>query len=152
MNNDIKQWIITCIKCQLVMSGKTTTEPLHHLTPWILIAIDYTTDWPLARVAQNAIHEVVTKFLNDDIVLNFGCPTEIITDRGNNFTINISNSYFKLIGIKYILISAYHSWSSGVIERFNHLFDSMIAKYVADNTINKWDQYVDRALFVCRIR
>ncbi|CAF1182966.1 unnamed protein product [Rotaria sordida] len=119
---------------------------------WILIAIDYTTDWPLARVAQNAIHEVVTKFLNDDIVLNFGCPTEIITDRGNNFTINISNSYFKLIGIKYILISAYHSWSSGVIERFNHLFDSMIAKYVADNTINKWDQYVDRALFVCRIR
>ncbi|CAF0920704.1 unnamed protein product [Rotaria sordida] len=58
------------------------------------------------------------------------------------------NSYFKLIGIKYILISAYHSWSSGVIERFNHLFDGMIAKYVADNTINKWDQYVDRALFV----
>ncbi|CAF4400992.1 unnamed protein product, partial [Rotaria sordida] len=108
MKNDIKQWIIIRIKCQLVMCGKTTTEPLHPLTPvpsfhhwrldfigqlpitrngnrWILIAIDYTTDWPLARVAQNAIHEVVTKFLNDDIVLNFGCPTEIITHRGNNF-------------------------------------------------------------------
>ncbi|CAF4242953.1 unnamed protein product, partial [Rotaria sordida] len=57
------------------------------------------------------------------------------------------NSYFKLIGIKYILISAYHPWSSGVIERFDRLFDGMIAKHVTDNSINKWNQYVDRALF-----
>ncbi|CAF4138214.1 unnamed protein product, partial [Rotaria sordida] len=36
------------------------------------------------------------------------------------------NSYSKLIGI--------------------------ITKYVGDNTINKWDEYVDHALFACRIR
>ncbi|CAF4287188.1 unnamed protein product [Rotaria sordida] len=89
---------------------------------------------------------------NDGIVFNFGCPTEIITDQDNNFTTNILNSYFKLISIKHILICAYHPWSSGVIERFNRLFGGMIAKHVADNTINKWNQYVDHALFVCRIR
>ncbi|CAF4016427.1 unnamed protein product [Rotaria sordida] len=71
---------------------------------------------------------------------------------GSNFTTNVLNSCFKLIGIKHFLISAYHPWSSGVIERFNRLFGGMIVKYVAGNTINKWDQYVDRALFVCRIR
>ena len=42
-------------------------------------------------MTQNATQEVVAKFLNDDIVLNYGCPTEIITDRGNNFTTNMLN-------------------------------------------------------------
>ncbi|CAF4200729.1 unnamed protein product, partial [Rotaria sordida] len=52
----------------------------------------------------------------------------------------------------YILTSAYHSRSNDVIERFNRLFDGILAKYVGDNTINKWDEYVDHALFACRIR
>ncbi|CAF1213805.1 unnamed protein product [Rotaria sordida] len=89
---------------------------------------------------------------NEEDGLIFCIHNEIITDQENNFTTNILNSYFKLIGIKHILICAYHPWSSGVIERFNHLFGGMIAKHVTDNTINKWTQYVDRALFVCRIR
>ncbi len=175
MKNDIIQWIKTCVHCQISTCGKTTTEPLHPLTPvppfhrwsldfigqlpltpdgnrWILLAIDHTTKWPIARVVQNATHEVVAKFVYEEIVLNFGCPTEIITDRGNNFTTTTLNSYFKLIGIKHILTSAYHPWSNGVIERFNRLFGGMLAKYVGDNTINKWDVYVDRALFACRIR
>ncbi|CAM2698498.1 unnamed protein product [Rotaria socialis] len=28
----------------------------------------------------------------------------------------------------------------------------MLAKYVGDNDINKWDEYIDRALFACRVR
>ncbi|CAF2747692.1 unnamed protein product [Rotaria sp. Silwood2] len=175
MNNDIKKWIKTCIKCQLAICGKTSTEPLHPLTPvpsfhrwsldfigqlpitqsgnrWILIAIDHTTKWPIAQVAQNATQEVVAKFIYKEIVLNFGCPVEILTDRGNNFTTTMLNSYFKLIGIKHILTSAYHPRSNGVIERFNRLFGGMLAKYVGDNDINKWDEYVDRALFACRAR
>ncbi|CAF4202298.1 unnamed protein product [Rotaria sordida] len=50
------------------------------------------------------------------------------------------------------LTSAYRPHSNGIIERFNHLFDSILAKYVGDNTINKWDEYVDHALLACRIR
>lgn len=65
MKSDIKQWIKTCVHCQITTYGKTTTtEPLHPLTPvpafhrwsldfisqlpitqdgnrWILIAIDH---------------------------------------------------------------------------------------------------------------
>jgi transposase InsO family protein len=175
MKKDIKQWIKTCINCQITSCGKTTTEPLHPLTPvpafhrwsldfigqlpitsndnrWILIAIDHTTKWPIVKVVQHATHEVIAKFIYKEIVLNFGCPTEIITDRGNNFTTTTLNSYLKLIGIKHLLTSAYHPRSNGVIERFNRLFGGMLAKYVGDNNVNKWDEYVDRALFACRIR
>ncbi|CAF3460544.1 unnamed protein product [Rotaria sp. Silwood1] len=175
MKADVQQWIKTYVNCQISTCGKTTTEPLHPLTPvppfhrwsfdfigqlpvtsngnqWILIALDHTTKWSIVRVVPNATHEVVAKFVYQEIVLNFGCPTEIITDRGNNFTIAMLNSYFKLIGIKHILTSAYHPRSNSIIERFNRLFGSMLAKYVADNAINQWDEYVDRALFACRTR
>ncbi|CAF3460611.1 unnamed protein product [Rotaria sp. Silwood1] len=119
---------------------------------WILIALDHTTKWPIVRVVPNATHEVVAKFVYQEIVLNFGCPTEIITDRGNSFTTAMLNSYFKLTGIKHILTSAYYPRSNGATERFNRLFGGMLAKYVGDNVINQWDEYVDRALFACRIR
>ncbi|CAF4165647.1 unnamed protein product, partial [Rotaria sordida] len=52
----------------------------------------------------------------------------------------------------HILTSAYHPRSNDVIEQFNRLFHTILAKYVGDNTINKWDEYVDHALFACRIR
>ncbi|CAF3434864.1 unnamed protein product [Rotaria socialis] len=175
MNNDIKQWIKTCTKCQLSICGKTTTEPLHPLIPvpafhrwsldfigqlpttlngnrWVLVAIDHTTKWPIVKAVQNAKHEIVAKFVYEEIVLNFGCPIEIITDRGQNFTTTMLNSYFKLIGIKHILTSVYHPRSNGAIERFNRLFGGMLAKYVGDNNINLWDEYVDRALLACRVR
>ncbi|CAF4379663.1 unnamed protein product, partial [Rotaria sordida] len=57
----------------------------------------------IGRVAQNATHEVIAESVCDEIVLNFGCPTEIIPDRENHFTKNMLNSYFKLIGIISIL-------------------------------------------------
>ncbi|CAF3068175.1 unnamed protein product [Rotaria socialis] len=175
MNYDIKQWVKTCIKCQLATCGKTTTEPLHPLTPvpalhrcsldfigqlpvtrngnrWILVAINHTTKWPIAKATQNLKHEMVAQFVYEEIVFKFGCPVEILTDRGNNFTTTMLNSYYTLISIKHILTSAYHPRSNGVIERFNRLFGGMLAKYVGDNDINKWDEYIDRALFACRVR
>ena len=102
----------------LIVRLHLVVEPLHPLTPvptfhrwsldfigqlpetsngnrWILIAIDHTTKWPIAKVAQRATHEIVARFIYKEIVLNFGCPTEIITDRGNNFTTTTLNAYLK---------------------------------------------------------
>lgn len=33
MKSDIKQWLKTCVPCQITTCGKTTTEPLHPLNP-----------------------------------------------------------------------------------------------------------------------
>lgn len=175
MKQDVKQWIKTCIQCQLTTCGKLATEPLHPLTPvppfhrwsldfigqlpitpngnrWILVALDHTTKWPIIQVVPHATHEIVAQFIYHEIVLHFGCPVEILTDRALNFTTATLNSYLKLLGIKHILTSAYHPRSNGAIERFNRLFGSMLAKYVGTGSINQWDSYVDRALFACRIR
>ncbi|CAF5067751.1 unnamed protein product, partial [Rotaria magnacalcarata] len=70
----------------------------------------------------------------------------------SNWAATLLNLYFTLIGIKHTLTSAYHQRSDSVIEKFNRLFDGMSAKYVGDNDINKLDEYIDRALFACRVR
>ncbi|CAF4069075.1 unnamed protein product, partial [Didymodactylos carnosus] len=72
MKSDIKQWIKTCTKCQISTCGKIATEELHPLISvaafhrwsldfigqlplteqgnrWILVAIDHTTKWPIAK-------------------------------------------------------------------------------------------------------
>ncbi|CAF1544954.1 unnamed protein product [Adineta ricciae] len=175
MNNDIKQSIESCPQCQISTGGQRTTETSHPLVPvpafhrrsldfigplpvtstgnrWILAAIDHTTKCPIVKASSSAPHEFVAKFVYEEIVLSFGCPTKIITDRGTNFTIVTLNSYFKLIGIKHLLTSAYHPRTNGVVERFNRLFAGMLAKYIADDAVNKWDLYINRALFACRIR
>ena len=175
MARDITRWLQQCVQCQLATGHKVPIEPLHPLTPvpafhrwsldfigqlpitsrgnqWILLAIDHTTKWPIARATPTATHDVVAKFVYEMIVLNFGCPSEIITDRGNHFTADLLTSYFRLIGVKHVLTSAYHPRSNGVLERFNRLFNNMLAKYVGTNDVHTWDQYVDRAVFACRIR
>lgn len=175
MDNDIKQWIKTCPQCQISTGGPAATEPLHPLAPvpafhrwnldfigplpetsngnrWLLVAIDHTTKWPIVKASPTATHELVAKFVYEAIVLNFGCPTEIITDRGTNFTTATLHSYFKLIGVKHLLTSAYHPRSNGAVERFNRLFGGMLMRYVGHDAVNKWDLYIDRALFACRIR
>ena len=52
MNNDIKQWIKTCVKCQITTCGKTTTEPLHPLTavpPFHRWSLDFIGQLPLTQ-------------------------------------------------------------------------------------------------------
>ncbi|KAG0922269.1 hypothetical protein G6F32_014739 [Rhizopus arrhizus] len=52
---------------------------------WLLMAVDYTTNWPIARALNNATGEEIVKFIYEEIVMRFGCPEEILTDRGPNF-------------------------------------------------------------------
>ena len=55
-------------------------------------------------IVCDATHEFVAKFVYEEVVLHFGCPTEIITDRKNNFITVTLNSYLKMIGVKHVLL------------------------------------------------
>jgi hypothetical protein len=119
---------------------------------WLLIAVDHTTKWPVVKSVPQASNDIVAKFLHEEIVMRFGCPTEIITDRAPNFTTATLRAYMRTLGVKHVLTSAYHPRSNGVVERFNRLFGGMLSRYVGDSNVNQWDLFVDRALFACRVR
>ncbi|KAL1914164.1 uncharacterized protein VTP21DRAFT_10268 [Calcarisporiella thermophila] len=175
MREDITKIIRQCPDCQLVRNDARAHEPLNPLTPspgpferwgldfigrlpvtregnrWIIVAIDHATNWPVARAVPDATEETVANFLYFDIMMNYGCPSEILTDRGSQFMSRVISRYLELQRIRHLKTSAFHPRSNGKTERFNGLLGSMLTKYVR-GARHKWDQFLAQALFACRVR
>lgn len=175
MEEFIRGIINTCIPCQKVANvSHTVRESIHPLPAvpafhrwsldfvgilpetaagnrWILTAVDHATKWPIARALKTATSEEVVKFIYEEIVLRFGCPAEILTDRGTNFLSDMAEDYLRTLRIKHLKTSAYHPRTNGAVERFNGLYGRMLTRFTYSN-VRSWDQFVDQALFACRVR
>jgi hypothetical protein len=153
MRSDLKSWLSLCPSCQLnSRRGRIPQDVMHPLkipaafdrwhldfvgelprtlkgNRWLLIAVDYATNWPIARAVPVANAEAIADFIYDEIVLRFGCPSEIFTDRGANFNSLLVNAYLKKVGAHHRLTSAYHPRTNSKAERFNGVFKNMLRKY-----------------------
>jgi transposase InsO family protein len=173
LRSDVKKMTRECQPCQLVKPGSRSVAPLHPLAParpferwgidfigrmpltkqgnrWIVTAIDYATNWPIARALPDATAEAVAIFLYEEIFLQFGCPSEIVSDRGANFMSDVLQRYLQMLNIKHLATSAYHPRSNGKCERLNGVIGHMLNKYVGAHRV-RWDQYLHQALFACRV-
>jgi hypothetical protein len=176
MTQDIKHWLVQCQECQLHARKEkhihhAPMKPLEvpppfarwhidfigilptteHGNKWIIMAVDYNTNWPIARALKDATAPEIVKFLYEEIVMRFGCPVELVSDRGANFMSKILNQYMKKIKAKHIFTSAFHPRTNSKCERLNQTFKHMITKYVKGDT-HSWDDFIETALFACRIR
>ena len=175
MRTDIKEWLSTCPQCQVnKRRGNFHNDEMHPLkvpsaferwhldfigelpttvkgNRWLLVAVDYATNWPIARALPVASTEAVADFIYEEIMMKFGCPVEILTDRGANFTSNLLKSYMKRVKTNHKLTSAYHPRTNAKVERFNGVLKDMLRKYT-NGAIHRWDDYVNAALWACRIR
>ncbi|CEP16788.1 hypothetical protein [Parasitella parasitica] len=118
---------------------------------WILMAVDYATNWPIARALKSATADEIVKFIYEEIVMKFGSPVEIVSDRGANLLSKILKQYMHKIRSKHMFTSAFHPRTNSKCERLNQTFKHMLTKYVK-GLIHSWDDYIDSALFSCRIR
>ncbi|GJJ75631.1 putative transposase [Entomortierella parvispora] len=174
LRTDIKAVVRECKPCQLVKpGGDRSVAPLHPLAParpferwgidfigrmpatkkgnrWIITAIDHATNWPIARALPEATADAVATFLYEEIVLQFGCPSEIVSDRGANFMSDVLQRHLEKLHIKHKATSAYHPRSNGKCERLNGVIGHMLSKYVGTH-IHSWDQYLHQSLFACRV-
>eukprot|EP00253_Pinus_taeda_P030493 PITA_30493 len=53
---------------------------------WILTTTNYFTKWVESIPVRNAIDLVVIKFIEENILSRFGCPTQIVTDNATTFS------------------------------------------------------------------
>eukprot|EP00158_Paraphelidium_tribonemae_P008300 Partr_v1_DN28545_c0_g1_i2_m73298 putative Gypsy retrotransposon integrase 1 len=113
--------------------------------------MDHATRWPIARALKNATHDEIAKFIYEEIVKNFGVPSEIVTDRGRNFLARPLESYIDLLRVKHRMTSAYHARTNGKVETYNGTLGKMLAKAV-QGARHKWDEFLDESLFNSRIR
>ena len=175
MRRDTEFWIKTCSSCQVNKAQPTKHQ--HEMLPlnvpeafsrwhldfigelpvskkgnrWIITAVDSLTNWPIARSVPYASASAVADFLYEEIVMRFGCPAEIITDRGSAFTSNLIKSYVHRMGANHKLTSAFHPRTNSKVERFNGIIKPILRKYV-NGAIHRWDDFLETALWACRIR
>lgn len=50
---------------------------------WIITAVDSLPNWPIARAVLYESAEETADFIYEEIMMRFGCPIEVITDRGS---------------------------------------------------------------------
>ncbi|KAG1001557.1 hypothetical protein G6F27_012762 [Rhizopus arrhizus] len=176
MRLDLNNWLSSCQQCQLAAGagkGKHHAAMIPSDVPsafarwhldfvgelpttkrgnrWLLTAVDFATNWPIARAVPDATAEAVADFIYEEIVMRFGCPAEIVTDRGANFTSKLVKQYTDRVKVTHKLTSAFHPRTNGKCERLNGVLKVMLRKYV-HGAIHMWDEFVDAALFAARIR
>ena len=65
---------------------------------WILVATDYFTKWIEAVPTRNATHQVIMRFLYENIFSRFGCPPRLVTDNAPAFKAGALNKMCESMG------------------------------------------------------
>ena len=116
---------------------------------YIIMAIDYFTKWPEARVTDNIRAPTVARFLFEDVICRYGVPKGIQTDNGKSFNCQLLQELTDRFGIRFDTSIPYHPESNGLVERFNRTLGTALSKFVQEED-RTWDRYVQSVLFAYR--
>ncbi|XP_045446576.1 uncharacterized protein LOC123654735 [Melitaea cinxia] len=66
----------------------------------------------------------------------FGCPTDVVTDRGRQFESTLFQYLGKVIGFKHRRTTAYHPACNGMVERFHRQLKAAIMCHADPNWVD----------------
>ncbi len=112
----------------------------------VIVFTDYLTKWTEAFASSDAKAITIAKLFMEKLVIRFGCPLEILTDRGKNFQSKLLLEICNLCNVHKISTSSYHPETNGLVERFNRTLCNMLAMYVAKQQ-DDWDFWLPYCLF-----
>jgi len=170
INRDVKDFIGRCDQCQRTGAPSfrnhwplTPIIPLAPFEKWgidfigpidpmsarrkryIILATDYATKWVEARATAKNDASTAASFLFEEIMMRFGHPLELVSDRGKHFLndviINITTRYM----IKHRKTTPYNPKANGLTERANGIVGKILNKMVSAHKTD-WDRKLPSAV------
>jgi len=149
MTKDVKYYIKTCYQCQRRQKPSTHNE-MHAIVAkapferigidfvgpltttskgnrYILVAVDYFTKWPEAKVTKRADAQTVVDFLYEEIICRHGPFKHLHSDRGTHFANTLIKGLTEKFRIRHHLSSPYNPRANGQVERFNRTLCESLA-------------------------
>ncbi|XP_053381689.1 uncharacterized protein LOC128549191 [Mercenaria mercenaria] len=111
----------------------------------ILTVVDYATRYPEAVALPRIVTENVAEALLD-IFSRVGFPSEILSDRGSQFTSQLMEEVCRLVSLKQLFTTPYNPKCNGLCERMNGILKSMLKK-MCEERPKDWDRYISAVLF-----
>jgi len=171
MFNDIKKYVKSCVACAKRKAYGTNTAPLKPLEQssffwqrvamdvvgplpetyqgnrYILVMSEYATRYMIAVPMKNQTARTIAKAFILNVILRYGSPLEILTDRGTNFLSHLLKEICNLLNIKHLRTTAYHPATDGNVERFNRTMGDMLSTALT-NDVHIWDEYLPYVIFL----
>jgi transposase InsO family protein len=117
----------------------------------IITAIDYATRWVVAKAVPRMDADTVAAFLYHEILMHYGAPYEIISDRGSSLLAESVKNYEEIQRIRHKASTPYHPQTNGMVERMHATLGACITK-LCDSNANRWDEFLPAAVFALRVR
>src|SRR6266542_1139126 len=117
---------------------------------YIVVAMNYFSRWPEARLLKAANADTIATFLYKKIICRFGVPRILQSDKGIHFVNEVIQRLIKRFKIKHSLSSPYHPQSNRLVERFNKMLCEGIAKIAKE--VDQWDKFIQPVLFAYRTK
>ena len=161
LDRNVSHFVSTYDFCQ--RNKSTNKKPAGLLQPlpipefrWQSVSMDFITELPKTKAGHTAISLFVDRLSkmvpcwNDvgsqefaqiflrNLFARHGLPTEVVTDRGTQFTSAFWKSVAQLLGIKQCLTSARRPQWDGQTERTNHTLEDMLRHFVSPS-YDDWD-------------
>ena len=166
---DLQIFIENCPKCAAYHRGNTPRQaylnpmtlgspaqrwtidlvgilPMSSNCRFIFTAIDVFTKFAVAVPIRNKDAKTVARVMVEHIFLKWGLCLEVLSDLGKEFENELFQEIFNLLGIRKLRSSSYRPQTSGAIESWHRVLNSLLAKIVSENQ-KDWSQYVSYVVF-----
>lgn len=106
---------------------------------YILMLVCQFTKWLEAYPLSDQTAETVAKAIIDNFISRFGCPLQIHTDQGRNFTSSLFQAVCDSLDITKTRTTPYRPCSIGQVERYNRTLLQVMRCHLKGRVL-KWDE------------